>query len=194
MARPTLDSLASLAASKTGEIRDSVGNSAASATGPEICGDVDIRIDRDAQWFYHGSPIGRKELVRLFAGVLQRDEAGDYWMVTPAEMARIQVEDVPFAAVEMTVDGSGEAQNLRFRTNVDDIVMADRDHPLRIVTDPSTGEPSPYVRVRGELDARLTRAVYYQLVDLGLEREMDGRTVFGVWSAGEFFEIGELDP
>ncbi len=161
-------------------------------TGRFLCGDLDIRIDRDGTWFYHGSPIGRKELVKLFSTVLNRDEDGRYWLITPVEQGEIVVEDVPFQAVEMDVAGEGRDQVLEFRTNVDEIVKADAAHPLRIGYNEETGEPSPYVLVRDNLEARLTRSVYYQLVELGEERKVDGEPIYGVWSAGEFYEIGRL--
>lgn len=159
----------------------------------EYCGDLDIRIDRDGTWYYHGSPIGRKELVCLFASVLWRDEAGDYWMITPTEMGRVEVEDVPFAAVEMFVGEGGDGQCISFRTSVDDLVTLDAEHPLRIETDSATGEPSPYVMVRDGMEARLSRSVFYELVELGVEREVGGETLYGVWSNGMFFPMGKLD-
>ncbi len=161
-------------------------------TGRFLCGDLDIRIDRDGTWFYHGSPIGRKELVKLFSTVLKRDDEGRYWLITPVEQGEIVVEDVPFQAVEMDVAGDGRDQVLEFRTNVDEIVKADAAHPLRIGYNEETGEPSPYVLVRDTLEARLTRSVYYQLVEVGEERTVDGEPIYGVWSAGEFYEIGRL--
>lgn len=161
--------------------------------GPQLCGDIDMRIRRDGTWFYHGSPIGRKPLVKLFASVLKRDEAGDYWLETPAEKCRITVDDAPFLAVAMEVDGDGAQQRLSFRTNVDEIVMADTAHPIRVVTDAASGEPSPYVLVRDGLEALIARAVFYDLVELGEERTTDGETMFGVWSCGQFFPIGRLD-
>ena len=160
--------------------------------GQQACGDIDMRIARDGTWFYHGSPIGRKPLVKLFAGVLRRDAAGDYWLETPAEKCRIRVDDAPFTALEMIVDGAGRTQSLRFRTNVDEIVIADNAHPLRIAVDPETGEPAPYVMVRDGLDALIVRAVYYDLVELGVEDLRDGRVEFGVWSAGVFFTLGDV--
>ena len=160
--------------------------------GPELCGDIDIRIGRDGTWFYHGSPIGRKPLVKLFASVLQRDESGDYWLITPAEKARIRVDDAPFTAVEMIVSGSGEAQTLSFRTNIDEILIAGPDHPIRVDIDPGTDEPAPYLRVRGGLEALIVRAVFYDLVEIGVEHEVDGKRVLGVWSDGAFFTIGPV--
>jgi hypothetical protein len=171
-------------------VGDQDGRSRA-ANEPELCGDIDLRIARDGTWFYHGSPIGRKPLVKLFAGVLRRDSAGDYWLVTPAERCRIRVDDAPFTAVELSVAEPGPDQVLSFRTNIDEIVMAGLDHPIRVVTDPATGEPSPYVLVRDGLEALIVRAVFYDLVDLAVEREVAGVRVLGVWSGGTFFPIGE---
>lgn len=159
--------------------------------GQQFCGDIDMRIARDGTWFYHGSPIGRKPLVKLFAGVLRRDEAGEYWLETPVEKCCIRVDDAPFTAVEMTVSGAGRDQSLSFRTNVDEIVIADSTHPLRISTDPETAEPAPYVLVRDGLEALIVRAVYYDLVELGVDETCDGVEAFGVWSAGAFFALGD---
>jgi uncharacterized protein len=160
--------------------------------GPQMCGDIDMCISRDGTWHYMGSPIGRKPLVKLFSSVLKRDEAGDFWLVTPAEMCRITVEDAPFAAVEMTVEGRGRTQVLIFRTNVDENVTAGRDNPIRVAIDPDTGEPAPYVRVRDGLEALITRSVFYDLVELAEMREQGGASVMGVWSNGVFFEIGSI--
>ncbi len=160
-------------------------------TGPYLCGDIDIRIGRDGTWFYHGSPIGRKPLVKLFASVLRRDEAGDYWLQTPVEKARIQVDDAPFVAVEMTVSGTGRDQCLSFRSNLDDEVEAGPDHPLRFVFDAATDEPSPYVLMRPGLEALIARAVFYDLVDLA-EGDPDTH-MLGVWSSGAFFPLGPAE-
>jgi hypothetical protein len=161
--------------------------------GPQMCGDIDMRIARDGTWHYMGSPIGRPALVRLFASVLKRDESGDFWLVTPAEMCRIRVDDAPFTAVEMTVRGNGPDRTLEFRTNVDEKVTAGPENPLRVETDPATGEPSPYIYLRDGLEALIARAVFYDLVDLAEERETDKGTALGVWSGGAFFEIGTMD-
>jgi hypothetical protein len=149
-----------------------------------------LRIARDGNWFYHGTPIGRKSLIRLFSSVLRRDSEGGYWLVTPAERGRIDVEDAPFTAVELMIQGAGAAQSLSFRTNVDDIVAADAAHPVRVAHDPATGEPRPYVMVRDGLEALILRAVFYEMVERGVSK--DG--VFGVWSGGTFFRLGEADP
>ena len=157
------------------------------------CGDLNIRIDREGTWFYNGTPIGRMELVRLFSSVLHKDHDDRYWLVTPAEKGKIIVEDAPFMAVELSVTGHGEKQSLNFRTNIDEIVQASLTHPLRFLVNPETGEPSPYILVRENLEAKLTRSVFYQLVDLGVEQWVLNKTKFGVWSNEKFFEIGQLN-
>ncbi|MBT4933059.1 MAG: DUF1285 domain-containing protein [Rhodospirillaceae bacterium] len=154
-----------------------------------VCGEIDIRIDRTGQWFHEGSPIGRKELVKLFATVLKKDENGDYWLQTPVEKGRIQVEDAPFIAIIMTIDGNGEDQILHFETNVGDTMSAGTENPIRVETDPETREPSPYVLVRDNLEAKIARPVFYDLVALGVDHQGD----FGVWSGGLFFPLGRLD-
>ena len=148
--------------------------------GAAICGDFGIAIGRDGTWYYHGSPIGRKPLVKLFASVLRRENDGKYWLVTPVERGRILVEDAPFTAVEVTAQGDGKERIIRFRTNLDDEVEAGPDHPIRVDHDLASGEPSPYVHVRGGLEARILRPVYYHLVELGDEVELDGER----WTVG----------
>ncbi|MBM3531888.1 MAG: DUF1285 domain-containing protein [Alphaproteobacteria bacterium] len=157
------------------------------------CGDFGIAIGRDGTWYYHGSPIGRKPLVKLFASVLRREESGEYWLVTPVERGRILVEDVPFTAVEVTAEGEGSHRILRFRTNLDDEIEAGPAHPIRVDHDPESGAPSPYVRVRGGLEARILRPVFYHLIELGREETFAGEARFGVWSNGEFFPLGSVE-
>lgn len=157
---------------------------------PDFCGDIDMRIARDGTWYYLGSPIGRKPMVRLFSSIIRRD-GDDYFLVTPVEKVGITVEDAPFVAVSVEVGGEGERQVLRFVTHVEDEVEAGAEHPIRVVIDPVTQEPSPYVHVRANLEALIHRNVFYQLVELAVVREIDGRRWLGVWSGGEFFPIGE---
>jgi len=156
------------------------------------CGDFDMRIARDGTWFYRGSPIGRKPLVKLFSTVLRR-EHGEYWLVTPVERGRILVDDAPFVAVEVEASGEGPDRRLTFRTNVDDEVTADAEHPIRVDHDPESGRPAPYVTVRGGLEARILRSVFYHLVEMGDFAEIDGVEQLGVWSAGRFFPLGPVD-
>jgi hypothetical protein len=154
---------------------------------PSQCGDIDIRIARDGTWFHQGTPIGRKELVRLFSTVL-RKEGNDFYLVTPVEKMRIKVEDAPFQAVLLEVDGAGRDQVLTFTTNVGDEAIANADNPIRVETDPVSEEPAPYVHVRKGLEARISRAVFYQLADLAVPGEQ--ADILGVWSAGGFFPLG----
>jgi hypothetical protein len=156
------------------------------------CGDFDMRIARDGTWYYRGSPITRKPLVKLFSTVLRRDHKGDYWLVTPVERARIAVDDTPFTAVEFEARGEGPDQVLRFRNNVDDWVEAGRENPIRVEENPETGEPSPYILVRDNLEARILRPVYYQLVDRAVEHRVDGVDYLGLWSKSAFFPLGKL--
>lgn len=132
-------------------------------------------------------------MVCLFASVLERRADGSYWLVTPDEMGTIQVEDVPFVAVEMFSCGCGRDKVISFRTNMDELVTVDAEHALRIVPCGETGEPLPYVHVRDGLEARLTRSVYYELVAQGFEEKVDGEELYGLWSNGTFFPLGRLD-
>jgi len=159
---------------------------------PRDCGDFDIRIARDGNWFYRGSSIHRMALVRLFSRVIERDANGQYWLTTPAERGRIAVEDVPFVAVSLDVANPGARQRLIFRTNVDEIVTLDAAHPLRIAEDMATRTPLPYILVRDRLEARIARPVFYELVELGREEQRGGETIFGVWSSARFFPLGRL--
>lgn len=156
---------------------------------PAFCGDLDMRIARDGSWYYLGTPISRPAMVRLFSTVIRRD-GDDYFLVTPVEKVGITVEDAPFVAVHLEAIGEGEAQVLRFTTNVEDETEAGADHPLRVELDPESGEPSPYVHVRANLEALIHRNVFYQLVELAVPREVDGVRWLGVWSCGQFFPIG----
>jgi hypothetical protein len=160
---------------------------------PPYCGDIGMRIARDGTWFYQGSPIGRKPLVTLFSRVLRKDADGRHYLVTPVEKVDVAVDDAPFLAVEMEVSGAAEGQVLTFRSNVDDVVRCGADHPLRFEAEPGSGGLKPYLLVRGRLEALVTRAIYYDLVELAVEREVAGRELLGVWSGGVFFEMEQLE-
>jgi hypothetical protein len=165
---------------------------AAIVRGERTCGDFELRIDRDGVWHYRGSPITRLPLVKLFASVLRLAPDGSYWLVTPAEQGRIEVEDVPFVAVELAAEGTGREQRVRVRTNLDEWVMLGADHPLRLVP-AAGGAEVPYVRVRDRLDARLVRSVFYHLVELAEPAPAADNGILGVWSAGRFFPLGSVD-
>ncbi len=155
---------------------------------PEFCGDLDMRIARDGTWFYLGTPIGRKEMVRLFSTILRRD-GDDYFLVTPVEKVGITVEDAPFVAVDFEPSGDGRDQVLTFETNVGDAVVAGPDNPIRVVRDHETGEPSPYVLVRRNLEALIDRKSFYRLVEIGAHEQHAGESWFGLWSQGQFFPV-----
>lgn len=158
---------------------------------PPFCGDLDMRIATDGTWFYMGTPIGRPALVRLFSTILKR-EGEKYFLVTPVEKVGIRVDDVPFLAVEMRTSGDEKRRVLRFRTNVDDWVTCDGAHRLRF-EQAADGGLTPYLHVRADLWAKITRALYYDLVDMGEERMVDGQPMFGVESAGEFFSMADAE-
>jgi hypothetical protein len=152
---------------------------------PPFCGDIDMRIAADGTWFYMNSPIGRKPLVQLFASVLRHDADGRYYLVTPVEKCGIRVDDAPFTAIRMTVDGEGSLRVIHFETNVDDKVTVDAAHPLRFADEPGTGGLKPYVKVRDNLEALVSRALFYDLAAAGCVES----GWFGVWSSGTFFRM-----
>jgi uncharacterized protein len=158
---------------------------------PPFCGDLDMRIASDGTWFYMGTPIGRPALVRLFSTILKRED-GKHFLVTPVEKVGIRVDDAPFLAVEMQKDGEGAGRMLRFRTNVDDWVECCSAHRLRFEM-AADGGLTPYLHVRSDLWAKVTRALYYDLVDMGEERMVDGQLMFGVTSAAEFFPMADAE-
>ena len=160
---------------------------------PANCGEIDLQIARDGTWFYLGTPIARPALVRLFSTILRREHDGSFCLVTPIEKAKITVEDAPFLAVSVTISGHSEAMQCTFLTNVGDSVSCGPTNLIRTVTDQVTGEPRPYVHVRRGLEARITRAVFYELVANAQTRSMAGRNDLGVWSGGIFHILGD-DP
>jgi hypothetical protein len=158
---------------------------------PPFCGDLDMRIAGDGTWFYLGTPIGRPALVRLFSTVLKRED-GKHFLVTPVEKVGIRVDDAPFLAVEMAKDEDENGRLLRFRTNVEDWVACDAAHALRF--EPAAGGGlTPYLHVRANLWAKVTRALYYDLVDIGEERVVDGKAMFGIASGGAFFAMADAE-
>ncbi|MFN4142614.1 DUF1285 domain-containing protein [Aestuariivirga sp.] len=167
------------------EARKAKGPPPVDLWNPPFCGDIDMRIAQDGTWFYMNSPIGRKPLVQLFASVLRHDEDGKYYLVTPVEKVGIRVDDAPFTAVRMQVEGEGRAQVIRFETNVDDEVTVDEGHPLRFAEEEGTGGLKPYVLVRARLEALVSRALFYDLAAAGRVEE----GWFGVWSSGRFYPM-----
>jgi hypothetical protein len=188
MAKTGQGGLEAIVTAVTGEKRK--GPPPVERWNPPFCGDIDMRIAADGTWFYQKTPIGRPALVRLFASVLKR-EGDKYVLVTPVEKVGLIVEDVPFLAVEFKVEHDARGQILNFRTNVDDWVAAGPGHGLRFEQQPVNGGLKPYLHVRRDLWAKVTRALFYDLVELGEERAVGGKAMFGVASGGEFFAMAE---
>jgi hypothetical protein len=157
---------------------------------PPFCGDIDMRIAGDGTWFYQKTPIGRLALVKLFASVLKRED-DKYYLVTPVEKVGIAVDEAPFLAVELVTEDKAAGRSLRFRTNVDDWVEAGPGHALRFEEDAANGGLKPFLHVRSDLWAKVTRALFYDLVNLGEERDVGGKAMFGVASGGEFYPMAE---
>lgn len=178
-----------------GELAPGPAEPARKARMPVEWGTLPFLIRRDGSWLYRGSPIPRKELVCLFASVLRRDAEGAWRLETPAERGRIEVEDAPFVAVELDWSGDGRQQIMSFRTNIDQVVAAGPDHPIRVSHDVLTSEPVPYILLRdGDgahgIEARIGRAVYYELVALAVPEYVGTQLMLGVWSSGVFFPLG----
>jgi hypothetical protein len=159
---------------------------------PPFCGDIDMRIATDGTWYYLKTPIGRPALVKLFASVLKRED-DKYFLVTPVEKCGITVDDAPFLAVEMKIEQGDKGRVLNFRTNVEDWVACGPEHRLRFEPEPDTGGLKPYLHVRRDLWAKVTRALFYDLVELGEEREVDGKRMFGVTSGAAFYAMAPAD-
>lgn len=180
---------------------DGIASNARSASGkdlssghlwnPPFCGDLDMRIAPDGTWYYMKTPIGRPALVKLFASVLRR-EGDKYFLVTPVEKVGITVDDAPFMAVELRVEPGEAGQTLHFRTNVDDWVTCGPGHALRFEPESDTGGLKPYVHIRRELWAKVTRALFFDLVEMGEQREFEGEQMFGVCSSGEFYPMAPV--
>jgi len=154
---------------------------------PEYCGDIGMEIKRDGTWYYMGTPIGRKRIVKLFSRILRKEDDNTYVLVTPVEKVLIKVEDAPFIATFVEILGKGKELNLKFHTNVDDIIVASKDYPIRVDINKITNEPSPYVLIRRNLEAKISRSVFYELIELA--EHLDNK--FGIWSSGSFFPFSD---
>jgi hypothetical protein len=191
IANQGLDGLTTAARDAAGDGKASKGLPPVHLWNPPFCGDLDMRIASDGTWFYLGTPIGRPALVRLFSTILKRED-GKHFLVTPVEKVGIIVDDAPFLAVEMLKEQDARGTTLKFRTNVDDWVACDSEHRLRFEM-AEDGGLTPYLHVRSELWAKVTRAIYYDLVDMGEERMVDGTAMFGIASAGAFFAMADAE-
>lgn len=155
---------------------------------PPFCGEIDMRIRRDGVWFHDGTPIGRPGMVKLFSSILKR-EGDKYFLVTPVEKVGITVDDAPLIVIDVTAAGTGPHQTLTFTTLTDDVAVAGPANPIRIAFDPATGEPSPYILIRANLEALIDRKSFYRLIDLGTQSLHEGVRWFGLWSGGTFFPV-----
>lgn len=156
---------------------------------PELSGDIDIVVNRKGEWLYEGKPIGRESIVRLFSTILRREEDGHYYLVTPVEKWRIQVEDTPLLAHSLKAEGEGDQRILSVTTSVGEVLQIDEDHPLFVRTYPETGEPRPVVLLPHGLEARLVTSAYYDLAELVAADNPDPERPMGVWSHGNFYQI-----
>jgi uncharacterized protein len=176
----------------TGSLARTKGPPPLELWNPPFCGDLDMRIAADGTWFYLKTPIGRPALVKLFASVLKR-EGDHYFLVTPVEKCGITVDDAPFLAVELRIEDVQAGRVLHFRTNVDDWVACGPQHALRFEPEAGTGGLKPYLHVRRGLWAKVTRTLFFDLVDIGEERDVDGKAMFGVASMGHFFAMAPAE-
>ena len=158
---------------------------------PPICKNINMRIDREGRWYFMDSIIGRERMVRLFSRVLRLDDDGYYYLVTPVEKIKLEVEDKPFLIVDFSIAGRDKEQIISFKTNTNDHFLLDEHHPLRVEIKSSTKEPSPYVLVRENLEGLLSRNVYYKLVDISVTKKLKHKKIVGIWSRNQFFELGE---
>lgn len=157
---------------------------------PDYCGEMDMAIKADGSWWHEGSPLTRRGLIDLFASILRKDADGETYLVTPVEKIKIAVERAPFVAVRVDIEGEGKSQRIFFTTNLDDVVEAGPENPIRVETDPETLEPAPFVTIRGRLEASLKRSVFYELVEHAVERDTDEGKQLGIWASGTFFPLG----
>ncbi len=158
---------------------------------PEFCGDMDLTIKRDGLWYYQGTPIGRQRLVKLFSTVIKK-ENNHYYLVTPVEKLGIKVEDAPFLVNRMQQLETDKGVVIQFEDNCDNQILLTKENPLWVELDEKTGEPSPYINIRRNLNALIHRNVFYELVEIAEERMMEQERHLGVISADEFFSLGTI--
>ncbi len=159
---------------------------------PPFCGDIDMTISKSGKWYYMGSEIKRPAMVKLFSGILRLESDNSYYLVTPVEKVRIQVEDAPFVAVAITKEQSEGVNTVTFRTNLNDEIVLSKENPLSIEIK-KNNEPSPYITVRNNLRALISRSVFYELVDLAETIPIDGVPYLAIKSRGEIFKIHKVE-
>ena len=158
---------------------------------PKFCGDIDMKIMRNGKWFYMGTEIKRPAMVKLFSGILRLDSDNFYYLVTPVEKVRISVEDAPFIATSLISEKKDNINHLYFITNVNEKILLTKNNPLEIKIDNKTEEPSPYIFVRKNLKALISRSVFYELIELASKKNIDGKDCLVIDSAGEVFKLYE---
>ena len=158
---------------------------------PEFCGDIDMKIMRNGKWFYMGTEIKRPAMVKLFSGILRLDSDNCYYLVTPVEKVRISVEDAPFIATSLISENKDNINHLYFITNVNEKILLTKNNPLEIKINNITEEPSPYIFVRKNLKALISRSVFYELIELATKKNIDGKDCLVLASAGEVFKLYE---
>jgi len=156
---------------------------------PPLCENVDMRISKDGTWYFMNSPISRLRMVKLFSRVLRLDKDGCYYLVTPVEKIKLEVEDKPFIVIDFKILNPGKDQIIIFETNTEDSFALDNKHPLRVVNNKKTFEPSPYITVRNNLEGLITRNIFYKLVDLSEVTKVKGIPRAGVWSSNIFYSL-----
>ena len=161
---------------------------------PPLCKNVEMKIDREGRWYFMNSPIGRERMVKLFSKVLRFDEDGEYYLVTPVEKIRIEVEERPFLIIDYQLIKKDGKQVISFETNTKDIFLLDKDHPINVKVNPKTGEPKPYVLVRSNLEGIISRNIYYKLIELAETKKIEGEQILVLKSDNQDFEIGRLGP
>jgi uncharacterized protein len=157
---------------------------------PPFCGDIDMRIAKDGTWFHEGRPIRRQALAKLFSTILMTDDSAEFFLVTPVEKVRIEVEDCPFVANQMEIIQSEGQQQIVLTTNMGEILTVDSEHPIKVTSTGAQAEPHPIVHVRNGLQALINRPVFYRLVEAAVENDSNE---LGVWSKGQFFSLGKTE-
>ena len=158
---------------------------------PPFCGDIDLKILRDGRWMYMGTEIKRPAMVRLFSTILRLDPDGEYYLVTPVEKVRIQVEDTPFLIVSMDKLKKENKTSLIFYTSLKDEIILTKKNPISIEVN-DKNEPSPYILVRNNLKGLISRSVYYELIEYAQERTIEDKNFLTIESNNEIFKMFEI--
>ena len=159
---------------------------------PPFCGEIDMHILRNGKWTYMGSEIKRPAMIKLFSNIIRLDNDGHYYLVTPVEKVRIKVEDVPFIAVSMKRINDKGVSCLSFTTNVQDEVILSKENPIEIVIN-DNDEPSPYITIRKNLKALISRSVFYDLINMAEEEIIKDKKFLVIKSNHISFKLYEIN-